>query len=153
MKEDIEFQNIGKNTLYKAPDGFFEQISERTLQRAKLRQQIQRRNLILLKTLTGAASLAAVVFLGYFLSEPGKPEQKLVIHQNKPQTEQVMKQKPIVLKEPIAAIQEKDSIEKTSPEVKSGEDMMDVIADLSDEELMQLAAMYKADPFIEEAIQ
>jgi hypothetical protein len=153
MKEDMEFQDIGKNTPYKAPDGFFEEISEKTLQRAKQRQQIQKRNKTLWITLASAASLAAVVLLGFLLSESGKPGQKLVVQKNQPQTEQVIKQNPDVSKEPTAAIQKNDSIEKTSSEVKSAEDMMDVLADLSDEELMQLAAMYKADPFIEETIQ
>jgi len=31
--------------------------------------------------------------------------------------------------------------------------MTEVLTDLTDEELMQLAAVYKADPFIEEAVQ
>jgi len=115
MKENIEFQNIGKKTPFMVPDDFFEHISEKTLQRAKLRQQIQRKSLILWKTVAVAASMAAIILLSYFLSEPKKPGQELIVVQKLPQTEQVVKPKPEIFKEPTTAIQKKDNVKKTNP--------------------------------------
>lgn len=151
MKENIEFQDIGKNIPYKAPDSFFDQISEKTLYKAKLREQAQRRNLTLWKTFTGAAALAAVVLLGYLIYDPAKQVQKPAVQQNHSLGQQMI-QKPDLLNEPTHAIRKKDSSAKIIPEVKKTEDVMDVLTDLSDEELMQLAAMYNSDTFIGESL-
>ena len=153
MKKDIEFQGIVKNMPYKVPEGFFEQISEKTLQNAKLREQNQRRNLTLWKTMAVAASLAAVALIGYYRYEAGMPEKELIVQENQPQTEQVIEQKREIIKDPTVAILQKDSLKKSRYEVTSAENMVDVLAELSDEELMQLAAMFKSDPFLEEAMQ
>ena len=78
--EDNEFQKIGKKTPYNTPDGFFEQISEKTLQKAKQREKGRRSNLILWRTVAVAASLAALFLIGYLISDPVlKPESKLVL--------------------------------------------------------------------------
>lgn len=153
MKKDIKFQGIGKNTPYKAPDAFFEEISAKTLLKARQREHDHRKSLVLWRTVGVAASLAAVVLLSYFILEPAKPENKMIVNENQHPTEQVIEPEPERSKPPVVAIVEDDTSRIASPEVNSPEEMTAVLADLSDEELMLLAAMFKADPFIEEAIQ
>lgn len=153
MKEDIEFKRIGKRTTYKAPDGFFESVSEKTLQKAKLKEQNHRRNLTLWRTMAVVASLTAVILLGYYISEPVGPENKVIVQDNHLQTEQVIEQNPKSLKNPTIEIVKNDTTEKVIPEVISSENMTQVLAGLSDEELLQLSAMFKSDPFMEETMQ
>jgi len=151
--KDIEFQEIGKRTPYHAPNGFFEQISEKTLQQAKLREQSHRKKLILWRTMAVAASLAAIVFIGYLTFQPEHPDNKLIVQKNQAQIEPAEEPKSEKLKEPAVAISKENPVTPTTPEVKNPENMTEVLTDLTDEELMQLAAVYKADPFIEEAVQ
>ena len=163
MKENIEFQEIGKKIPYKVPEGFFEQIAEKTLQKAKQRTQEHRKRLVFLRTLAVVASAAAVLLLGIFI--PGhdpKPESNLALQDKQPVEQTIIQKKPQTAKqqptaeirskvaEPVSekAIPEKDVIGETATE-----DIGDILADLSDDELSQLTVMYKTDPFIDDLSQ
>lgn len=152
--EDNEFQGIGKNTPYKAPDGFFEQVSEKTLEEAKQREQNHRKNLVLWRTVAVAATMVGIALFGYYMSEPEKTETKIVSIQEKQiDSIQSIQQIQGFSKQPAVAEIKKAVPEKTIAEQNNTEAIGDVLADLSDEELMQLAAMYKSDPFISESEQ
>lgn len=163
MKEDIEFQGIGKRTPYKAPEGFFETISEKTLQRAKLRAQHQRKNLSLWRTMAVAASLAAVVMLGYYMSEPEPTPKTAMIEMKKQadiQQSNLPKQEiakistvPVPKKAIAVKVKEEKVKEKKVSEKNDSEILVDVLADLSDEELSEMDAMYKTDPIIGQSEQ
>ena len=151
--EDNEFQGIGKKNPYKVPDGFFENISEKTLLKAKEREQNHGKSRALWRTLAVAASMAAMVLLGYFIFEPdNKPATNLIV-QNKQPVEQQIIQKQKISKQPEVAEVKKAVPEKTVSDASSTEVVGDILADLSDEELLQLAAMIKTDPFISESAQ
>jgi hypothetical protein len=157
MSENNEFQGIKKNMPYKAPAGFFEQISEKTLLKAKQRELVRRRKLILLRTVSVAASLAAVFLLGYFIPDTHiKLESKQTVITN--QSAELS----IIQNQEIAKLIAVTKIGKTDPEKDheiiiaeetDAEEIDDVLADLSDDELTQLAAMFKTDPFISESEQ
>lgn len=158
MKENIDFQGIGKNTPYKVPAGFFETVSENILQKAKQREQNRRKNLILWRTMAVAASMAAVFFLGYIISGPDiKQESNQLVQNNQPVEQQIVGQKQEITKKPTVAEIRKAEPEKVPEKIIAEENYTeaigDVLADLSDEELLQLAAMYKTDPFINESEQ
>lgn len=151
MKEDIEFQEFGKKLPYRVPEDFFEKLPGKTLQEARKREQDSRRKVIALRAFAVAASLAAVAFLGYFEFRPEKPQvvepAELVVvsphghvgtmPDSMPKTSQISDRK-------VPA-------PETSEKVKSDENLSDVLADMSDDELLQLAAMYKSDTFLNES--
>lgn len=158
MQEDNEFQEIGKRTSYKVPDGFFEMISERTLQKSKVREQNRRKNLILWRIVVAAASLVALVSLTYFITGTRLKSESEMISENTPRVEQqIARQQPEIVKQPEIAKIKKTSTEKRAAKIIaeeiSTEDIGDVLAELSDEELAQLETMYKTDPFINELAQ
>jgi hypothetical protein len=157
MKQLDEFPEIGKKIPYREPVDFFEGLSEKTLQQAKLREQKRRRSLVLWRTLAVAASISALVLLGYFMYEPELVKSHQIVQEKQP-VERPLVKEPEVVKQPEIGTEIKKEVtekvsEKTVPEGNDAEEISDVLADLSDEELQQLAAMYKADPFMSESEQ
>jgi hypothetical protein len=156
MEPTDEFRDFGKKLPYQEPKGFFEQLSEKTLQQAKLRGKSRRKNLVLWRTVAVAASLSALALLGYFMFASEKPVNSPIVLE-KQQVEQPKLKDQVTIKQPkVAAIKKAvpENIPKKKVEqVSDKEEISDVLAELSDEELLQLAAMYKADPFISESEQ
>lgn len=158
MQEDIKFKEIGKKTPYKVPDGFFEQVSEKTLLKAKKREQNRRKNLVLWRTMAVVASLAAIFILGYFIPRLDlKPDSNRIAQDNQPSEQPMIQQKQQITI--ISSVAEKKKVvpekvtEKPIIVENDTEDVSDVLAELSDEELLQLSVMYKTDPFIAELSQ
>ena len=161
MEEYPEFQKIGKKTPYKVPEGFFEDISEKTLLNAKQKMQIHKKRLVF-RSVMATIGAAAAVILFIFL-KPGqepRPVSNLTAQkqqettqptiQIKQETTQVAAIKEIKEAVPAKNIPEKSTItEEKIPEEYAYEDVEDILNDLSDEELLQLAAMYKEDQFID----
>jgi anti-sigma-K factor RskA len=156
MEPKDEFRDFGKKLPYQEPVGFFEQLSEKTLLQAKLRKQNRRKSLVLWRTVAVAASLSAIAFLGYFMFEPEKPVNNPVVLEQQ-SVEQPQLESQVTIKQPEVAAIKKAISEKVPEKIVAKENdseaITDVLADLSDEELSQLAAMYKADPFISESEQ
>lgn len=151
--EDNEFQGIGKNTPYKVPDDFFETVSEKILLKAKEREHNHGKSRVLWRTVAVAASMAAMLLLGYFIFEPdNKPVTNLIVQNVQPVEQQII-QKQEINKQPEVAEVKPAEPEKIISKENSTEVVSDVLTDLSDEELLQLAAMIKADPFINESAQ
>jgi hypothetical protein len=154
MEPTDEFQDIGKKIPYQVPNDFFDQISAKTLERAKQQKIGPNIQLVIWRSVAVAATLAAIVFLGFLMRDNEKPPEIATVQPiNKPEPtyssgrEQKNQELPVV--EPV----KKDAPRKLSSGIKNTEDMNDVLADLSDEELMQLAAMYQSDLFMDEAMQ
>lgn len=153
MKEVDEFQKIGKKLPYQMPGNFFELVSEKTLRKAKQREQNRRKSLMLRRIVTVAASLSALALLGYFMLEPNRPETNLIVQEKQTVTKPIIEQKQEVPEQPTEAEIRKTVPEKTLAKEKIVEKISDVISEMSDDELLQLAAMYKSDPFIGESAQ
>ncbi|HAQ19949.1 MAG TPA: hypothetical protein DCR40_12065 [Prolixibacteraceae bacterium] len=152
MEPIDEFKEVGKNLPYRAPDEFFDELSEKILQKAKNREQSHKKMLILWRPVAAVASLVAMVFLGYlfFDTENGN---KQIVQDNQGQTDQLIKQKSELSKEQAVEEIKKDVTKKSDSEANSTENMDNVLTDLTDEDLMQLAAMYETDPFTDKAMQ
>ena len=156
MKEDIGFQKIGKEIPFKAPHDFFETISEKTLQKAKQREYNRRKIRRLWRSVSAAASLAALFFLGYFMLGPDiKSGSNQTAQEVQPTGRQIIHQKPEVAKEStVAEVEKKSAVpEKTVIKTTENEVISDVLADLTDDELSQIAAMLQTDTFISESAQ
>jgi len=156
MEPTDEFRDFGKKLPYQEPEGFFEQLSEKALQQAKLREQNRRKSLVLWRTVAVAASLSALAILGYFMFEPEKPVTNQIVQEQQPVEPPQLKNQAIIKQPEVAEIKKvapEKVLEKIEEKEINTEDIGDVLADLSDEELVQLAAMYKADPFISESEQ
>lgn len=157
MSENIEFQGIGKNMHYKAPAGFFEQVSKKTLLKAKHREHRRRKKMVFLKTVAVAASLAAVFFIGYFMPDRDiKLKSNPIVMDNQLFEQQIIKNQEITKQTAVTEIKKADTEkvpERIIAKETDAEEIGDVLADLSDDELLQLAAMFKTDPFISESAQ
>ncbi|BBE20528.1 hypothetical protein AQPE_4722 [Aquipluma nitroreducens] len=157
MKQLDEFPGIGKKLPFREPVGFFERFSEKTLQQAKLREQNRKRSLVLWRTVAVAASVSALALLGYFMFETELAESPQIVQEKQP-VEQPLIKEPEIAKQPEIGTEIKKKAtekvpEKFVAEEKDTEEIGDLLADLSDEELLQLAAMYKTDPFMSESEQ
>ncbi len=157
MNENIEFKEIEKKTSYKVPAGFFEQVSEKTLLKAKQRELQRGKKMVLWRTVAVAASLTAVFLLGYFMPDHGiKQKSKPII------TAIQLDEHPIIQNQEITkqttvhefgkTVAEQVS-DRTIAEETNSEAIDDVLADLTDDELQQLAAMYTTDPIFSESAQ
>jgi len=148
-----EFREIGKKLPYREPVGFFERFSDKALNVARQRKKTRERRIMIWRSVAVAASIAVIVFLGYLIPDGENAEKVLVVQDNQPDTTVVLEQKQQIAELPVADSVKKNIEEDAVSQFKTGEDMNDILVDLSDEELMQLAAMFKADLFIEEAVQ
>jgi hypothetical protein len=156
MEPTDEFRDFGKKLPYQEPTGFFDQLSEKTLNQAKLREQHRRKAVVLWRTVAVAASLSALALLGYFMFEPERPVNNPIVQEKQSVELQIVPKQEIPEQPEVAEIK-KAAPEKVSEKIvakeNNTEEIADILADLSDEELSQLAAMYKADPFISESEQ
>ena len=112
--------------------------------------------MVLWRTVAVAASLSALAILGYFMFEPEKPVTSQIVQEQQPVEQPQLKNQAIIKQPEVAEIKKvapEKVLEKIEEKEINTEDIGDVLADLSDEELVQLAAMYKADPFISESEQ
>lgn len=151
MKEDTEFEEIGRKSTYKVPDGFFNQVSENTLRKAKHREQSHRKILITLRTFAVAASLSAIALLGYYVSRPEKSETKIIVQDKQTEAKQIIPQTEVTDKQIIFTEKKKVAPVNTITKETKPEEITDVLADLSNDELLEMAALYKSDLFIEES--
>lgn len=132
MTEDHEFQLYGKEIPYKVPSDFFKTISEKTLLLARERDKNRRKNRIIWNTVAVAASLAAIFILSFLIQDD----------QIKPESVQT-------------TLETKEIIPVGAPASRMSENelLSDILADLTDEELQQMTAMIKTDPFTTEPPQ
>lgn len=140
---------------YTVPDGFFDGITEKTLDKARQREKVRRKYVLIWRSMAIAASLTALIVAGYLLINllpPGKTEQTAQNITAGPQNEvqngelaEVIDTLPV--KEDYA---NKETTKNTVNVIQDEEGINDVLTSLTNEELMELAAMLTSDMFIEE---
>jgi hypothetical protein len=148
MKDNIEFEKIGRNISYEVPEGFFENVSQKTLQLIKQRE-LRQKKVFVIRIVAAAASLAILVSITLFLSRSGVNSDKKELSEQRIESPQGS-ERPILENTPNES--KKNLSEKSNavkPAIHSGEKIDDILSDLSEEDLLQLAALYKADPFNE----
>ncbi|MCE5347530.1 MAG: hypothetical protein LLG13_14770 [Bacteroidales bacterium] len=154
MNSESEFQKVGKKMPYSVPEGFFDQITGRTLVKARQREKIHRKTVLMWRLAAVAASVAVLFALGYLVLSPLPEKNCEQTAQQMPSMLQpeVISQSPKVTAESqpkedfVPVITDKEEI-TVSPE---SEEINDVLSALSNDELLQLAILYKSDIFLEE---
>ena len=155
MNYDSEFQEVGKKMPYSVPDGFFDRITEKALDEARLREKVRRKHVLIWRSMAIAASLTALIAIGYLLINlltPGKTEQAAQNITSGLQ-EEVKNEE---FREVINSMPVKNGYDSTITESKTDNGAMDeegindVLNSLTNEELMELAAILKSDMFVEE---
>jgi len=153
--DETDFHQFGKKTTYQTPADFFETISEITLELAKKRKRSIHRKRIIWITTSVAASLLALLSIGVLFQNLGTMPDNELIAQDSQQI--VIKKNQVVDKLPATKSSYKISLAKPTAnkkvETAEKELVNDVLIDLTDDELLQMAAWYKTDPFTSEAIQ
>ena len=159
MQDYEEFQQIGKKIPFEVPTGFFESIAEKTLKEAIIREQIHKRNNLRRLIFSVAASVALLFYLGLHFNQDSAPVQvpNLIAERTKPinlsaiqiNGETINHKK---INELNRAIPEIINERELTPKGKT-EVLRDILIDLSDDDLEQLAFRYKTDAFINESMQ
>jgi hypothetical protein len=142
--EEQQFLRVGKEMPYKVPEGFFEAMPERTLQKAKVRFKNRKRRVFIssgFMVFAAAAAILAFVFLlpnrALKLENPLatvvktlEVAPKNVEKSVQPKTE-LVSAKTVLEKEPVAVSEE--------------ENLEDILENLSEEDLSELLAEYRSD--------
>lgn len=64
MKKDFDFDNIGKRTPYRTPDGFFEEMQQKVMERTGIKQQRKSHMKLIVSTVIAiAAMLTGLLFV------------------------------------------------------------------------------------------
>jgi len=148
-------QNPGKRIPYETPDKFFDKFPEKVLFAAKQRERKARLQIYLWRPVAVAASLVLFALIGYFITRTNKlieshpVVQKTHMEELKPIAKgEVSQQSELAqVKEAIPDKEAELVVEKTD----STEKIDEILAGLTDDELYQLAARIKTDPFTAEA--
>jgi proline dehydrogenase len=147
---DKDFNKIGKDSHYSVPDGFFEQVSELTLIKAKQRENKHRKIQIVLRGFAVAASLSAIALLGYFMTNPEKQEVRQFVKQEQHDASRPNRQKEVKGEQIPSSWKKRVAEGKPIVREIKHETLSDVLPDLTDDELLQMAVLYRTDPFIDE---
>ena len=146
MNKEFDFDKIGKQTPYKVPAGFFDEITIRTLEKAKERERKSK-----IRRIYAAVSVAAsLLIVGSFAIV-------LNVQHQKHQPENVMVAEPVETKKPAndsvfanAAEVVKTEGEAEKPAAVEPETLDNLLAEMTDEELDQLADDLNDELFVDE---
>jgi hypothetical protein len=155
MEYESEFFETGKKMPYSVPDGFFEGITGKTLAEARHREKIRRKKIIMWRSYSVAASLAAFLAIGYFLLFPPSEKYTGQTARNNTETisEDIFGADPSILQDtnPQISVKDQENIENlTINRSDEPENIGDVLSALSNDELLQLATLYRTDIFLDE---
>jgi len=170
------FEQIGKKTTYKVPEGFFDQLPEKTLAKARLRERKARQKITLWISMA-AASVVVVMMLVWpgndqvtpskipplaeniktDQPEPGKATSSGVHYTATGVTQPVTEGATTVKMQSMVADSIKDKLvdpastaDLSTANHEPDENIEDLLGKLSDEEVLQMAAIYESDLFIDE---
>ena len=123
MNTDFDFDNIGKRTPYRTPEGFFDEMQRNVMQRVCGKQRRKRRLTMIISTaLAMAAILTGFLFIPSFYQNP----DTIIV----PTSERVL------------------AIEKNNTTVGDQSQADKWIKELSDEELEELVNFSENDVFL-----
>jgi hypothetical protein len=149
-----EFQEIGKKMPYSVPEGFFETITEATLENARRRKSSIGKRRLLVQWLAAAALLCGVLYMGIrWLNAPemGTSQEMAGVPLEIPAPEKIIKSLPEIT-DLVDSVEVQNSL-AIMPEVgnaENAESMEELLASIPDEELLEWGAILHNDPFFEE---
>lgn len=146
MKKEFDFDKIGKQTSYKVPGGFFDEITSRTLEKAKERERRAKIRRIY-TAVSVAASLLIVISVALFL-KTGRPDI---------QPENVVVVQPAEPEKPVVDSIETNTTEPVQPKkeaempmIEKPETLDHLLTEMTDEELVALANDLSDELFVDE---
>ena len=146
MNSEFDFDKIGKQTPYKVPAGFFDEITTRTLEKAKERERKSKTRRIY-AAVSVAASLLIVVSFAILMN----------VQQLKQQPENVSVAEPVKTEKPVvdAIFADSAQVIKTEKETEISvaaqpETLDNLLVEMTDEELGQLADDLNDELFVDE---
>jgi hypothetical protein len=163
MKAEFDFNKVGKQTPYKVPPDFFDTITEDTLSKATVCTSDSDNKVWRWTSI--AATILIVLVTGYFTynlnSDNEKPVAQTELKQNQPVVEpDLISAKAPAATEQTNTAEPKPLIKqeiKTSPKgreqvahVKKAESLEDILAGVTDEELLELAALAETELYVYE---
>jgi hypothetical protein len=144
---------------YKAPNGFFETFSERTLQKAIQKERVHKKNNLIRLIFSAAASVALLLYLGFHFmgNSDFNADPNLLVQDTLPINKTAIQTKLETPEKKTGMESKKINTEKATGKnmttIVKTEVLSDVLRDLTDDELQQLAALDITDPFINESLQ
>ncbi|GAA4300778.1 hypothetical protein [Nibribacter koreensis] len=173
MNEEFDLVNENKAMPYQVPAGFFEGITQATLQEAKRREALTTTKS---KTIWGgyswavAASLALLLVAGYYLLKKPQPSPPALVRtevkpapaatpveRNEPVTSvSVTQEKYVAVNKEEAKTQAKGqkqtraAVPDPTPKPEKAESLDKFLAALTDQELAELAAMAASETYVYE---
>lgn len=155
MNLDSEFREIGKRMPYKVPDGFFENITEKTLEEARRREKTRKKYIVIWRSMAAAASLTALIVAGYLLFNlPPQMNTRQTARdvisefQNADTNKEAIKEMKSLPSDKETGDNESELIAGNGSADEEG--INDFLTSLTNDELIELAAMYESDIFIED---
>jgi hypothetical protein len=161
MEKEFDFAAYAKSNPYQVPDGFFDNLPEQTLLLAKKRATAHKRfTLVTVASISAAASVALLVAWPYLTNPQPNTNGSMALNGNEPSTIQVVDTaktekttiKPDTVKVAPKAVTSKKVSETEKAPTKATapkkESLDDLLAELSLDELKQLADSGDDDYFI-----
>lgn len=152
MKNDFDFEKIGKKIPYSVPDRFFEDITKTTLEKARLRERkIKIRKLLVLYS--SAASVLILIAIGFLLMTGKQIESETAIVQSVTEEKILQDIQPEeIFKTDTVKIQINAEPEIQSVAQDQENSVEELIAGMSGEELQELEIIVNSEIFLEEII-
>lgn len=69
MKEDFDFEDIGKQTPYRTPERFFEEVQRKVMERTEAEKRKSHRRTLILAVAAMAAVVAGLLFIPSFVQD------------------------------------------------------------------------------------
>ncbi len=175
MEEEFDFDKVGKRMPYKVPSGFFNKITEETLAEAENRAAAKKKTTFgLWQVLSVAASVAVLLTVGYFMYTGRHQEhtdKNMIVATEPTATEPteapVADAVPVPEPEqPVATVPEQPKLavvpkpktrsekvpeqQQAPAQTENPETLDEILASISDEDLLQLAALAETDLYVYE---
>ncbi|MFD2512477.1 hypothetical protein ACFSRY_01250 [Pontibacter locisalis] len=176
MEKEFDFKKVGKRMPYKVPSDFFGNITEETLAEAERRSGNNKRHSSSMWWIVSvAASVILLIAVGYFVYT-GKKEEKVMAttkgtqapvaslpqvradQQNadtmtRPEVSVTEQRLPVTLQadsDKVSVPSEQASEQKQLAQVDKEESFDEILRSISDEELLEMAAVAEADLYLYE---
>jgi hypothetical protein len=159
MERENFFEKIGKRVPYEVPDGFFDSITEKTLQNAKERKSWAKRRYIMIWTSAAAAVLALLAISVLYMHQSDKRGIPETFVQREENSEVLMPEEKLI---PIPdsslyydmVPRENELLAQSEENQGNGEEAFQyLIASLTEDELLLLAGQISAELYINSIIE
>ncbi len=142
--EGHQFLRVGKEMPYKVPEGFFDAMPERTLLEAKTRFKNRKRRVIFTSGFVVFAAAAAILAFVLLLPNRALKQETRLASVVKPMEAALENTKNTV--QPNSQLVPAKSVSEKEPAaVSKEENLEDILENLSEEDLSELLAEYRAD--------